>query len=179
MNLMKRLEKFDDDTELHIGSKSAFFFMGTKNEFYNELYKLNKEWEEKMRNSVKSAERRYTVFKETPIDFTKPAYKKVFTGVRMIEVEMSKEERKEDKANRLKILKFNAENAKAVYNRFTKFETREITGVYKSLYEDSVIVLVEGDECGRFWLKDEWDAYKNGKLIIIDSEEEEDEGYDI
>lgn len=175
MNLKNTLKGLDRDTQVQIGSKSAFFFMGTPDEFFDSVLDLNCDWHEKFTQAAKVAKKKYESMLAQPPEVGKSVFKKVWENCRQIIKEFTYEEALADYEKHLSMLKVNSETADAILKRFTKFETRKVLEVYKNIDGNAVIILIEGDECGKFWLRSEWDRYKNGETIVIDSELEDDE----
>ncbi len=173
MTLEKAVKQFKDDT-LYIGSKSAFFFIGTNKEFEKEVKELSKYWKEKHKDTL--ANSKYVLqlhMKNKPKPGDKQ-YKKLTdfthggTYTKVIEYE---ELLKIWEAKKLALEK-TIERNKNILKTFTSFDKRELLHCYRRIDGDGLVLVVEGYEIAKFWFKSEWDRYKRGDKVIIIGEGE-------
>ena len=148
------LKVTNQNKRLYIGSKSGFFYIGTKNDFLNDLKKLEKNLYNGFKNSLKTAKNNLRLTKETIVD----TESKIKTEK---DVEVLLQLKKD-----LKSLSESLERAKISIKYYTKaIETfkplleREIVYIHeKKAYADDLGTAIKliGYESGSYWTYKEW-----------------------
>lgn len=178
MTTLKRfLEKLDNERDVYIGSKSAFIFMDKPHTFLENVDKYNKECLERFASTVTKSEATLANLKANKPKKGATQRREVWqNGCKVVKI-LTYEELLQEWELKVYRMTQNLKNSKAQLKNFISLEEREISQAYKSIDGNAIIVLVPGNECGRFWLKSEWERYKNGDKVIVigDDEEEEDE----
>lgn len=127
MKLKERIEMATDTEILHIGSKSSFFFIGTKAEYYRDIFSITKNMMKTANNAVNSCK-------------TKLCY--------LLSIHAPKASIKEN-TDKLKYWQH-------YIDTFVPPDEREITEEYPRLLRDGIVISVEGTENGKYWLRSEY-----------------------
>lgn len=131
---------FDDGDILHIGSKVAFFFVGTKAEYESDIDGISKSYEEQLQTRLKTA--------EDEISSTAEKLKNLKIGDDEKTIEYA--ERVQNIAKRYKYLFSYIPKVKKDIKEFTPLRTRKLKERYKRINEGYAII-VDGKESGKYW----------------------------
>lgn len=182
MKLNEKIRNMEEDEKICVGSGSAFFYIGPARNFFKDIDEINDMQMKKTQKNLQSVTNQVEKYLETKPsvdekyvekywDFDENVFKERTVPYEEI---YAKWEKKYIKLSRT------LERDKDFVDNFTNFETREIKEVYKNIDNDATIIIVEGKEQGRFWLKNEYRHYKDCGCIPEDEEEidKEDEEYE-
>lgn len=157
ITLQQQMDKLAADEIVHIGSKSGFFFCGTKAEYEADIDTIS----EQILSGMKEELRQIKTFKTR--------FHNNFTKLTEFDPETEDEDVLKKMA-RAALIVSNAAEKKARNNRrrpileqnlaaFKPVRERIVLDFYHRTAEDGVNIIVEGCEEGRFWTLDE---YRNG-----------------
>lgn len=150
---IKRFRAEAPDTLLHIGSRSAFFLIGTpeacaklldeiSDECFKEFQRYVTETNDKLKyipKKIKDLERRLNGNEITLVEFAQE-----FTRI-------SGEE--------IKTMSYLRSGTKKV-DMFIPMKKRNVTDCYVKEFEPGIAIIVGGDEVGKYWSVDEWNRRK-------------------
>lgn len=170
MTLQQALRQFNSEEVLYIGSKSAYFFIGTMNQLNEEIDKLNLEWEKYYKDSLESYKHRVDFLLAHPPKPNTIIKKKVWIDGRHIEQEYNYEEQLKMYNERLKSDKSSIKTAEIYLKAWKPFEEREVSHVYRTLNKDGLIIIVKGYECGDYWMYSEAERKRKGLKPILGEE---------
>lgn len=132
-----------DEVVICIGSHDGFFFCGTRAEYDADIEQISKRLKERM---LFNAERNFTYFRN-----------------KLNSLQLLAAEGETPTSSDLKILigtlSSHLKNT-AMAARFKPVRDREIQESYNGLFGDSLKIIVEGDESGKFWDRDEYQKDK-------------------
>lgn len=178
MTLRELFNKVDDSTVLYIGSNSGFFFIGTKEEYYNDIPKIEKYYYDLFLTRFNNARNRFVDtmkgFKSFMIVCPPIPDEKMIASLSLNFDEYLKRVNHEVKIQTNKVKNANETmlQAKHIFGSFhAPFLDREVVSVYKkkSAGEDGYAVVIKGDEAGRYWLRKE---YKTKTVEKFQAEED-------
>lgn len=175
MLLLDKLKTLDKNEDVYIGSKSAFFYMDKPDLFENMIDELDGKFKYNFAKSIKSAE--YKIEMHKPLKPTKGARENriVYENGKRVLKQLTYKDLLELWQERLNKLQSNLKRAKRNYDEYKDLKDRKVIDCYKSINGDATIVIVEGREASRFWFKSEYERFKKGEVILIDSDEEEED----
>lgn len=137
----EQMEK-NPDGLLFIGAASAFFFIGTPAEWFEQADDVSKMYRAKLERTLATNELKYSEAKKT--------FEAVLKNTSDIDVIITEAEPAVRAKN-------NRDRAKMVLYACPPFGKREVTESYSKKAERGLAVIVEGRETGLYWTKDEWD----------------------
>ena len=165
MILKEQLKVLDKNELIYISSKSAYFFIGTIDEFFECSKKLDDVWQDRFEKVYNSQKRKLELLQERKPKQGKEVQKKVYD----CESGKSRME-KVSYESQIKFWTEEVENQTIVlneaYKRFTTYEpflNRKVIEVYRNIANDSNIIRVTGYESGGFWLLSEALKIKHNK----------------
>ena len=174
MILSDVLKTLNPNEDVHISSKSAFFYMDKPDKFYQWTDRLNKQFRSNYEQRITGAEQRLENHKSLEPAKNRHIIKRVWENGQVFEKEVIYDELLDAWKKSIKRYELNLETAKKLYNEYTPIETREVIEVYRNIDNNATIIKIVGNENGRFWLKSEWERYlKTGKVFQNESEEKE------
>lgn len=128
---------------LFIGSASAFFFIGDFEEYEKEIDQISERYKEVFDTSLKSAEREWKYFRYyMPKDH--PQYEIKHAAY------------------------LKAKLKKQYFDEHPNLREREVVKMYPSILDPGTIIIIEGYEAGKYWLKSE---YEGGATNDVDDNE--------
>lgn len=135
---------------ISVGSKSAYFFVGTRAEYEECIDLISEDFENDMFATIRSYEVRAanlrTALKEN-----------LFKRSPMRTIEAQRDYAERDLKNALDIIK----EAKTRLSRWTPLREREIKDTYKRLnINDGICVIVSGNEVGECWTREDFKQRK-------------------
>lgn len=137
--LDKLVDSMSEDTRIYLGSKSSFFFIGTKAEYERDIdvisAKLLNGYIRTARNAAKEARKRFTKLHEAAKGG-----------------ELPEPEEYDVIAEKVKSYLKNT----AYAARFVSVRQREICMHYGGIEAGSMKIIVQGDEEGAYWLPEEY-----------------------
>ena len=178
MTLKDKLDSLDANKDVYIGSKSAYFFMGTPTEFYEALPELNKKWKEHFKRTVTSTESKLKQHNKVKPKPDTSEVKRVWEDGRSVVRRLEYPALMKRWETKLEGIKTNLSWHKKVLSEFTNFEDRKVKRVYRNMDNTATIIIINGYESARFWFKSEWDNRFNDKTkskLIDDTEGDTDE----
>ena len=174
MNLIELLNSLDDEKDVYIGSKSAYFFMDKPSVFIEEIKEYDYTWQGKFYQTWKSSIGRLEAHKQMKPIEGETQVKSVWENGNKVEKTFEYTELIDAWTKRLDALETNAKMWKKQLDEFKPFEEREVKEAYLNINKTAIIIIIEGYESGKFWLKSEWNRFKNGETVIIDTDGEEE-----
>lgn len=183
MKLFEQLQILNQEEDVFISSKSAFFFIGTPIEFESMSPELDMQWYKTFYDRITNAENKCNNhFKNKPSENMKPVTKKVYEDGRQVERTLDYDYFIKLWESKYSEYEKQVEHAKELFYQFKSFRNREVLEVYRNIDNNATIIIVEGSESARFWFKSEWQRFKDtGKLSAFDDyadDDEEDENDD-
>lgn len=184
MKLKEQIAKLNPEELVYIGSRSAFFFIGTPKEFMLECDKLSNMWLKSFNTTLSRSKTAIANFEKSVPDASAIVKKKMTDTQlhRTIEVEVSYAERLKYWADKLITLRENMAHVQEIVDTFTPFTERDVKEIYKNIDRDASIIIVDGYETARFWFKHEYDEFKQRSkksVSYADLIEEEEEESDV
>lgn len=151
MKLMEKLETLPNDTIVHIGARSSYFFIGTVDEFKEDADLLNKVLIERHKNAMKSMYYQMVAIikdcEERHKLETKKAYcRRVTARMKMIQT----------------ICKRINTKADAITNHID-VRQREVIDEYPRISDEGICLIVSGVDMGSFWFKEERQKWRTSK----------------
>lgn len=138
------VEALPGNTIMHIGSGTNFFFVGTKAEYEARIDSIYKHY----RDFYERLERIYT---------------DRINGIG----KSNKYKTKENKDKSLEFYRKAKENALNYLKHGLPIRERLVIKVYPRMQKDGIVIIVEGQEQGKYWDKSEWDReYKGGDVCV-------------
>lgn len=174
MTLQKALRQFNSEEVLHIGSKSAFFFIGTMNQLNDEIEELNKDWETHYRETLKSSKITLNNMLNNPPKPDVVVKKMVWKDGRHFEKTFSYEEQVDIYNAKIATCKSSIETAEKQYKAWKPFEEREVLHVYRTINKDGLIIILKGYESGDLWFKEEAERQRLGLTPVLRKEYEDE-----
>lgn len=172
MKLFEQLKLLNQEEDVFISSKSAFFFIGTPDEFEKMAPELDMQWYKTYFERITGAEtKRNNHLKLKPSENMKPVVKKFYENGESVEKILDYTYFLESWQSKLSDCEKQIEHAKDLFYKFKPFRNREVIEVYRNIDNNATIVHVEGEETARFWFKSEWERFrKTGKVVIDDDD---------
>lgn len=137
----------DEDDILHIGSSTGFIFIGTKEEYHKNVGGISAHWKKFYQDIVKSREK---------------SIMSTVTEITKLKKDYKYRTALEDKLSRLKILYASKMTAEDILKAFKPIQHRKVLDVYPRIQMDGICIIVEGQEQGKYWDKQEWDRDHKG-----------------
>lgn len=131
----------NDNTTIAIGSKTGYFFFGTKAEYEEKIDKLS---DELFGGMLKSSRNGFTNFRRRVKKAQLAAAKGEFVG--------------NDEIHRISALLNSALKNAARVVRFVPLRERKVSECYPGIWPANIKIIVEGDEEACFWTEDEYRA---------------------
>lgn len=139
MTLDEFVNNYDGETDLCIGSAVSFIFIGSKDEYYDDIDFVNKNFIELYNKQIEN---------------------------RTLTLENAKKELKNNidpnmvKSLKKKVRKYESvlKSAEKHLNSFTNLRCREVKENYIR-FDGTMAVIIEGEEAGKFWFKHEYDNF--------------------
>lgn len=173
MTLEEKLEQLNNDELIYIGSKSAFFFIGTVKDFKDNHKKLQSDWKKKFDNNLVASERRikFHMAKKPAIDQkVVKMFRDLATG-KIEEAVTPYDKLYEDWKSHLDGLERYRTISQKQVDKFKPFMKRKVVESYHRLdREDGVVIIIKGYESGAFWMLG--DTKKKPSEVIVDSEDD-------
>lgn len=176
MKLKTKIKDLDKKELVYIGSKSGFIFIGYPEDFEKEVDELNTKHLKNFKTTLYNVGSRYNTLYNNKPNEGKHEIIKVWSNGRCVEKEVDYAfliKRWKDKLNQLEETKSRYEE---MVDTFRDFRERDVLDCYRNIDNNGTILIVSGNECGRFWFYS--DVLKSKKGIKIESDIEEDEEYD-
>lgn len=150
MLLEDKVREFENSgIMLHIGSASGFFFIGTAEEFFSIVKKIEKGWKTYFNDAAKASKADYMRLKaRKPLDIGLLAYTAKLSSLDVI-------------AKRYVEKKKN----------FKPFEKRKVLNSYARIEPNTCAIIVEGDEMGAFSCRAEWEKAERYFPLCMKSKE--------
>lgn len=150
--LSEAVAEMDSETTLHIGSASSFVFVGNKH-LYNALIE---EISEKYHKSFKK-------LRESSLR----KIKRYSDIIKSLDVET------EDYLKRVKQIVLKIKNLSdyvfklcRILEEFKPMMERTVVDVYERMQGDGIVIIITGEESGKYWDKDEWDTDHKGEANV-------------
>ena len=139
--LSDAISMVDDSLIISIGSASAFFFIGTRAEYFSKIHDISEKFVDYNRGLME----RYKSLIENAIEI-------------LIRHESTTKERVEA-IGKLKKYYCPYKKCEKYLNTYTPLPDRKVKDAYwKISKEDGICIIVDGTESGKYWNKEEWDA---------------------
>ncbi len=154
MTLEKKLGQLNNDELIYIGSKSAFFFIGSVDEFRDRHYSVQMEWKKKLQANLESANNKIEIHMKKKPEEGKDEVKefKNFLTGKMEEVRTSYEELYKDWEAHLNNLIKYREACKNHLAKFKPFMKRQVKESYHRIDpDDGTVIIIRGGEVGNYW----------------------------
>lgn len=149
--LDEAVKEMNDDVIIHIGSKSGFVFIGTKQEYGQMIDRISDQYHK----SFTEAKNRYT-----------RKIKKYSDKLRCLEKSEYYEKELRMITESLRKYKMYLKQICNVLNRFKPMRERMVKEIYKRISKDGIVITIQGDEAGKYWDKDEWDRDHDGGEFV-------------
>lgn len=141
----------DDNLIINIGSASAFFFIGTRAEYFSKIHDISERFVDYNRGLME----RYKSLIENAIEI-------------LIKHESTTRERVKA-IGKLKKYYCPYKKCEKYLNTYTPLPDRKVKDAYwKISKEDGICIIVDGTESGKYWNKEEWDADQDEKTQKYD-----------
>lgn len=141
----------DDNLIINIGSASAFFFIGTRAEYFSKIHDISEKFVDYNRGLME----RYKSLIENAIEI-------------LIRHESTTKERVEA-IGKLKKYYCPYKKCEKYLNTYTPLPDRKVKDAYLKINkEDGICIIVDGTESGKYWNKEEWDADQDEKTQKYD-----------
>lgn len=154
MILETKLEQLNNDELIYIGSKSAFFFIGTVKEFKERYYSIQMQWKNKFQAAVQSAENKVNAHMEKkPIEGLDKVdhVRNYFTG-KLETIVTPYEKLKKDWDVHYINLNRSYETSKKNLEKFKPFMKRTVIESYHRIDpQDGTVIIIKGREVGNYW----------------------------
>lgn len=142
MNLHECMQNQPADELIYIGASTSYFFIGYKDEYFNDIEKISKEYIDAGNRSYTNRKARLFWLQNKPI--------KIATGETY---QYAVNERYRYLKNYLQYVN----ESKEYVESFTPLQTREVVEVSKKeLFEQGIRILVKGGESGKWWFRNEY-----------------------
>lgn len=180
MTLSEKLNSLSPDELVFIGSRSAFFFIGTPTDFMKLVPEFNTNWYANFkrtleRSKVAFEKHRTTIPAENTVEYKKVTDHQLH---RTISVPMSYQEILNLWTEKLVKLKESVEHSQKIIDSWKPFQDRKVVACYPNIERNATIIVVEGWEVARFWFKHEFDEAMSKKTHVFDYSEPEGEDED-
>lgn len=140
------VDSMGEDTIISIGSAQCFFFIGTKAEYVTDIDSIsNKYLQELVRLAHKYtrlAKGKYAMLRKLAWQGKKPAPEQCGAIGHMLRLSLDN-------------------TASAA--QFTPLRARKVVDYYPGIEEGTEKIIVEGDEAGEYWLREEYQAARKKK----------------
>lgn len=146
MTLAEFIDSVADDEIIHFGSKSAFLFIGTKEDFWKDIPKIEFLAKEKLVARYLSA--------LTNIEEVKRGFK--YEGNSSLDSLIDYADELMAAGKKLKTSLNTRDALKPWINNYVVFLDRNVTDTYKRRSDKGLVVLVEGEEIASFWTINEY-----------------------
>lgn len=167
--LIEAINLIPDDKTLYICSGSAFFFIGDKKAWNDNKDKIGKKWLNAYYKGYIKAENNLRSLGESPVKTEHPLashYKKFKDRFNAKMIESWGKELEIETALRIRATKRAAINLKSAVQRFDDFtlpfDNRKVIDIFpkdKAIDPNGIQIVIEGDEAGQYWLKEESPFY--------------------
>lgn len=142
-------EYADSDEILHIGSASGFFFIGTAAEYEKEIDEMSTAWINYFHFQLDKCRKTISRIMTTPVttrkDEVPSQYGKRLAAIgKQLCTELAAEPKHQSHID-----------------EFRSMRDRKVIEVYRRIEDNTVAIIVSGDEQGSFWNKAEWDSAKS------------------
>ena len=166
---------FSDRDILYIGSMSAYFFIGTKEQFYEDCEMLNKQWQGNFVKCVADNERKLKMVLDNRLDLkaytekVRKQEKALYIKKPLTDKEIKDNYKKEvEKTNNaITNLKATIKRSKAKLKTFKPFTEREVQRCFVKDVETGYAIIVSGFECASYWFEHEYDRTRGRELEEI------------
>ena len=176
MTLKELMEKLKETKyDAYVGSKSAYIFMDKPELFLDMVEELNNFWLDRFQITYARSVIALDNLKNHPPKEGATETREVWQDGLKVKKTFTYEELYKEWEMKVYRFSSNLKNCKKQLDEFVPFETREVEKYYYNIDRDALIVIIPGYESGRFWLKTEWERYRNGDKIIVLGEDDEDE----
>lgn len=137
--LSDAMKFFDEETVFHVGAETSFFFVGTKSEFEKDKLMISNKYIDRHRDLIERNQKRIRkeVSRITDQNASKKIIKDCICNLRRFNNAIDKSE------NYIKT--------------FVPFESRKVIKIYERSQKDGIVMIVEGNEVGGFWDKEEYE----------------------
>lgn len=134
------VKTIDDKTVMHIGSQSSFIFVGNKEAYRKDIEKISKEL-------IGTAKR----LREKNLKYMETLVGKLFDP---------KSGKKEINETQLQGCYENLSGLKKYIQNFKPVMYRRVIDMYPRIQDDGIIIIIEGEEIGKYWTRKEYDEDK-------------------
>lgn len=145
--LDEAVQEMGDDVILHIGSESGFVFVGTKKQYEQMIDRISDHYHKFFMEAKNRYTRKIKKYSDKLRELEKSEYYE--KELRMI-------------TESLRTYKRYLKQICNVLNRFKPMRERAAKEVYKRISKDGIVILIEGDETGKYWNKQEWEKDHSG-----------------
>lgn len=165
LKLQERIEALEGDPIIHIGSKSSFFFVGTKEEYEKNIDVVSADLLEGLKNSLASMKHDDKLFAHNISELSKfnPEIKDETEIRRFVTLAKHTCNGIRSAIRRAKSIPETEKNI----SEFVPVRERYSSEPQNRLQGDGIIIIVQGCETGKYW---SYDEYKNG---VVDEDAEE------
>lgn len=156
---LTELSKTDNSKIVSIGSQSGFFFIGHPKDFLEQEEEYNQRWKLAFEQSVAAATTAYNNCVKSPPDPDREVKRKErdpHTN-RMTDMVIPIEILEKEWKQKCESLEIAMKRADMKVKRFKPFGKREIKECYPGLNNDKEVIIIQGHEVGRYWMKSEFD----------------------
>lgn len=144
MTLQEVMETIADDVVVHIGAKTAFFFIGTKAEYEANIDLVQQDLQARTMISLEESRNRADFFKEKILNPDEEAGSDKYWKLLA------------DRAYKLSKLYRAIPKLEDYLDTFVAVREREVLDQYDRLLGDGIVIVVDGKENGRYWLYEEY-----------------------
>lgn len=146
---LKRLCVEEPEAMCHIGSRSAFFLIGTPAECEELLDQISAECHEEFQKYVDALKDRLKYIKKKD----KALDKRLADGrISLVEFANELTQISGEKIRTTEYLRSGSKKA----DSFVSMRKREVKDCYVKEFEPGIAIIVSGDEVGKYWSVDEW-----------------------
>lgn len=158
LSLQKAVDALEGNPVIHIGSKTGFFFIGTKEEYEANIDFVQQDLQATRMEHLSEYLRQLDLYKGKIIHPDgDPGTEKYWQLL-------------SDRAKRLSWIAQYIQKLENYLNTFVAIRKREVVEQYDRIQKDGVVIIVEGKENGEYW---SYDEYKEG-IAAEDLEGEEE-----
>lgn len=166
--LIDELARLSGETKIKVGAKSSYFFCGTVNELCKKLEEYNEAMRTlAMRNAVRAELQKKRLFDKPP-SLTRYATKECEKPDPKPSLE-DWNKKLENWFNDCVEAELECRKTKVYYDNFVELPDRGVANIYKAdkaVDEDVTIIVIEGNELGKFWTFGEAGETKFGMVGV-------------
>lgn len=155
MTLNDLLLQLNPDEDVYIGSKSAFFFMDKPSVFFEKQEKMNDKFRKRFKRTMQNSKTKYNLYKTQEPRKGVGTKRRIWTEFGFKDIVIPYEKLYADWSEKMKELEVNLKRSVNNYETYKPLLERTVKRHYMNIGRTARIVIVEGEEAARFWLKSE------------------------